>query len=209
MILKAKHHFLIYPFFKWYAAYIVQKSFEKIELHCNFENNSQSVLLIMNHFSWWDGFFAMIINQSILHKKFHFMMLESQLLKYRFFNYTGGYSISKKARSMIESIHYTIEILKNKNNMVLMFPQGKIESMHQQTFSFENGISKILNQSAQHTTVIFAANIIDYFSNKKPTVTLNVEPFKGTGITKNDLEESYNQFYARCIDQQIKNNSVV
>lgn len=130
-------------------------------------------------------------------------MLEEQLLKNWYFKYTGGFSINKKSKSIIETLNYTAELLQNKNNIVLMFPQGKIFSMHHRSFIFEKGIEKVLEKTSGKTQVIFLANIVDYFADVKPNVTMNIAEYKGDSKAA-ALEKSYNLFYESCIETQIK-----
>ncbi len=54
------------------------------------------------------------------------MMLEEQLRKRMYLNKSGGYSVRKGSRSILKSLDYTAELLKEKKSLVLMFPQGKI-----------------------------------------------------------------------------------
>ncbi len=74
-------------------------------------------------------------------------MLEEQLRKHMYLNKAGGFSVRKGSRSIVESLGYTAELLNDKNNLVLMFPQGRIESMHKQDFVFEKGIEYVLKKA--------------------------------------------------------------
>jgi len=199
MLLKARHHFLIYPFFRFYAGRIIRRHFGKVELKNEFCDRNLPVLLLANHFSWWDGFFAMYLNVNILKRKFHFMMLEEQLKRFSFFNKAGGYSIRKKSRSIIESIGYTAELLRNQQNMVLLFPQGKIESVHTENIKFEAGIERILGKVGNEIQIVFMVNLIDYFSDRKPGLYIYISEFQKTNFELKTLQEAYNVFYTRCI----------
>ena len=178
MVLKARHHFLIYPFFRFYAGWIIHRHFGLVELKNEFDDRDLPVLLLANHVSWWDGFFAMYLNVKILRRKFHFMMLEEQLKKFSFFNKTGGFSIRKKSRGVIESINYTAELLRDQGNMVLLFPQGKIESIYKTSFQFESGIGRIVEKADCRIHILFMATLIDYFSNKKPGLYIYVSEYQ-------------------------------
>ena len=74
------------------------------------------------------------------------MMLEEQLRRHWYFNYTGGYSVKKHSRSALESIDYTAELLTDPGNVVLLFPQGEINSLYKDTFVFEKGIERMLKK---------------------------------------------------------------
>ena len=97
------------------------------------------------------------------------MMLEEQLKKHWYFNYTGGFSVKKSTRSAVQTIQYSAELLSHPENLVLMFPQGKVESIHKQSFTFEKGVERILKRTDRSKVqLVFLVNSIDYFINMKP-----------------------------------------
>ncbi len=202
MIIKAKHHFFIYPFFKYYAVKIINKHFENIQIIGSIKEQNLPVLLISNHVSWWDGFWAMYLNLKILKRKFHFMMLEKQLRKFWFFNYSGGFSINNHSKSIIETLDYTAQLLENKENMVLIFPQGKINSMHNQEIVFQKGIDRVLKKINQKIQIIFVANLIDYFSNKKPSIYMYLSEFEYETFNFSDMQNAYIHFFKKSIIKQ-------
>jgi hypothetical protein len=202
MIMKAKHHWLIYPFFKWYGVWKTEKGFRPVIIDGQIREMNRSVLVLSNHFSWWDGFWAMYVNRKVFNRRFHFMMLEEQLKRYRFFNYTGGYSVRKGSRSVVESIGYTIGLLKNKENFVLLFPSGSIESMHKKSLRFEKGIHHILKNQDISPHVVLMACLIDYFSSPKPGLYIYLKEYQQNTPGNQDLEQAYNDFYLECVEKQ-------
>ena len=181
----------------------MKRSFHAFIIEKSVEDKNLPILLICNHISWWDGLWTLHINQQLYHRKYHFMMLEEQLLKNWFFKYTGGFSIRKNSKSVIESLNYTAELLTDKKNMVLIFPQGEIGSMHDNAFVFEKGISKILQRSKNEIQVIFVANLVDYHSNVKPTLHAYMSDYSGNFETT-EIQDAYNGFYQDCVSNQIK-----
>ena len=204
MIIKARHHFIIYPFFKLYAVYKIRKHFHEVFISGEFREKGLPVLLISNHISWWDGFWAMYLNLKLLHRKFHFMMLEDQLKKYSFFINTGGYSVRKGSRSVIESIDYTVNILSDNRNMVLLFPQGMISSIYEQHIKFERGLERIMKEVQGRVQVIFMANLVDYFSQEKPSLYINIMEFDMADYSFEIIEKEYNVFYSASVAGNIK-----
>lgn len=202
MILRAKHNFIVYPFFKGYALWLIKRKFHQANIIGHFNDHKLPVLLIANHMSWWDGFWAMFLNLKILKRKFYFMMLEEQLRKFWFFNYTGGFSVNKKARSMIETLNYTAELLCDYGNMVLIFPQGEIQSMHLQSFQFEKGIQHILRGKEEKVQILFMANLVDYFSTPKPIINIYIQNYLDLSFNIADIQNCYNEFYNRCVEKQ-------
>ena len=131
------------------------------------------------------------------------MMLEEELRKNWFFQYTGGFSIKKQSRSIIETFDYTAELLSIANNMVLLFPQGKIKSVYQEKFVFEKGIEKILQRTKNEIQIIFQANLIDYFADAKPNAFFNLQHYTGARNV-DEMENAYNTFYEQCLQTQAK-----
>jgi len=152
--------------------------------------------------SWWDGFWAFYVNHKIFNRKYHFMMLEKQLRKYWYFNYTGGYSVNKGTKSVVETIRYTLGLLSNPENMVLIFPQGKIQTMHRQTFQFEKGIEHILKEKEGKVQIMFMANLVDYFSAPKPIVNCYIQEYEDLSYSLESIQNQYNGFYGRCVEAQ-------
>ena len=204
MIIKAKHHFVIHPIFKLFSRVMINRHFDHIEVIGNVEmSGERSVLLLSNHCSWWDGFWQLNLNEKVFRKKFHFMMLEEQLKKHWYFNYTGGFSVKKSARSAVETLQYSAELLSHPDNLVLMFPQGKVESIHKQSVVFEKGAEKILHRTNRSKVqILFLVNSVDYFINMRPVLYHYVTEYKGIDISSAGLEESYNAFYEESIKQQ-------
>lgn len=201
-MLKAKHNLVLYPFFKWYAKHSIKGHFETIKIIGDVPVKNLPVLLISNHISWWDGFWAMYINMKVLHRKFYFIMLESQLRKFWFFNYTGGFSVKKKSKSIIETLNYTSELLDDPHNMVLIFPQGEIQSMHSQNIQFEKGLERILKHKEYNVQIVFLVNLVDYFSNKKPSIYCYTHEYIGDAFDAQSLQNSYNLFYKTSVEKQ-------
>lgn len=199
MLIKARHHVIIYPFFKIYSAWIIHRHFGRIEMNKNYESTDLPVLLLANHFSWWDGFFALYWNIRNIKRKFHFMMLEEQLKKFIFFNGIGGFSIRKNSRSILNTLNYTSELLRDRQNMVLLFPQGKIESAYTTKYHFEAGIGRIIEKVGNPVQILFMVNLIDYFSNRKPGIYIYVSEYLDQKRDTASIQEAYNIFFSQCV----------
>ena len=202
-MIEARHHFIIYPFFKLYTLYLLRKHFRHVSIRGEFIDKGLPVLIIANHFSWWDGFWINYLNIKLIKRKYHFMMLEEQLQKNRILNYTGGYSIRKNSRSIIQTLAYTSKLLTNSKNLVLMFPQGKIESIYADNFTFETGLLHILKRLQNNIHLLFVANMVDYVSYAKPAVDIYIAEYKGNKEFLDELQQSYRIFYEQCRANQI------
>jgi len=200
-MIQAKHHIVIYRLFKWLTCFLLKQNFNSIHIESDFIDNGKPVVLIANHISWWDGFWMEYLNQKITHRMFHFMMLEEQLKKHWYFKYTGGYSVKRKSRDIVESIDYTIELLNIPDNIILMFPQGVINSAYNNSIHFERGIQQIIDKSKNDFQVLLVANFTDYFSNAKPNLFIYTKTCSSAFLRNNDVEKEYKQFYAQILSK--------
>lgn len=198
----AKHHVVIYPMFKYLTRFLLRRYFSSVTIKGDFEDNGSPVLVISNHISWWDGFWMLFLNIKVINRKFHFMMLEEQLRKHWYFRYTGGYSVKRGSRSILETINYTSRILEKRANMVLMFPQGQINSIYNSEIKFEQGIGRITKNSLPDMQILFVVNMIDYFSDFKPNLIIYIKTISCNGMDHESVETQYNRFYAEVLGKQ-------
>jgi 1-acyl-sn-glycerol-3-phosphate acyltransferase len=183
-----------------YIQFILYTDFRSISITGDIKPDDRSILLIPNHFSWWDGFFAWHLNQKLFQKRYHVLMLEHELSKRMFFSRVGAFSVNLNSRSIIQSLNYCSEVLNNKDNLLLMFPQGKLGSQHLCEVSFRKGIEYILKQST-NTRVIFAACLTDYYGNRRPSLTIALKEYDGTRSLV-DIENEFNKHMKQSILNQ-------
>lgn len=203
MIIKARHIPFFVRFFSFYARTGLKRHFNDVAFECSVNPEGRPVLLIGNHFSWWDGFIAYRLNDLFLHKRFHIMMLEEQLEKRLFLNKAGAYSIKRGSRSVIDSLNYTSGLLHETENMVVVYPQGTITSIHRRPVRFEKGTERIIAGASEKLIILFYAALPDWFSEKKPGLYVRVIEYSARERSITDLEETYNMFLEECIAKQI------
>ncbi|MFW6350836.1 MAG: 1-acyl-sn-glycerol-3-phosphate acyltransferase [Bacteroidota bacterium] len=207
-MIQANHTSWFQNLFDIYLRYSFKRHFHTIQIEGNIRDKGLPMLLIANHISWWDGFWLLHTNKKKFHRKFHVMMLEEQLKKNRFLSRLGAFSIKRKTRSALDSIHYARQILTSTSNLLLLFPQGEIQSQYKFPFVFEQGWQKILKDIHHPIQVVMVCNVIDYFSNKKPTLFQYLcSPDQNTELTSASIERMYNNFYQQSISQQAERNS--
>jgi len=203
-MIKGRHHWFLYPFFVWYGWMRMKRHFKKIHLSGTISETGLPILVIANHFSWWDGFFIASLNRKKFHKKFHVMMLEDQLKKNWFFQHTGAFSVRKNSKSIIESLTYAAELLQNPDNLVTYFPQGQFESINQEKLHFEKGVEWLLKNLKNEVQVIFVANQMDYFESAKPTLFIHFKTYDYRGKNLQEIEDDFNAFYRSSSLKNIK-----
>jgi hypothetical protein len=200
LIIKAKHNIFVYSFFKWYSKSQLANHFHDVHIKNDTNICNKSILLVTNHVSWWDGFWALYVNEKVFKRKFHFMMLEQQLKKRILFSYSGGFSINKNSRTTLESLKYASDLLNNMNNLVLMFPQGKLHSIYCDKIKFGKGVERIVKNNT-NTEIVMCANLVEYFASKKPSLYVYLQSFDLQEKNIETLENEYNIFYNKCLDK--------
>jgi len=180
---------------------MLRKSFHRLYAEVEDCQAEKSVLLIGNHFSWWDGFIGNYLSYRYFKKKFHVMMLREQLAKRMFLNKAGAFSVEKSSRSAVESILYSAEILSGTNNVLMMFPQGSIESLYHRDFEFARGIERILEKCDPKPEIVFNINLVDYFSRPSPTLFIRTRSYQGD-LSAKEIESAFNRFHLECIGLQ-------
>jgi hypothetical protein len=88
--------------------------------------------------------------------------------------------------------------------LVFIFPQGEIQSMHNQAIKFEKGLERILKKQTNKIQIVFLANLIDYFSNPKPGIYFYVQEYAAEAIDVESIQTSYNKFYSESVEKQKK-----
>lgn len=203
-MIKAKHHWLIAPFFDFYTLFQVNRHFRRMVTDISSSDNGLPLFVIANHMSWWDGFWINYLNLKIFKRRFYFMMLEEQLRKHWFFRYAGGFSVKKGSRSAVESIAYAAQLLGDHRNMLVVFPQGVIQSSHTRDFRFEKGIESILKLASSDFQMLFVANLVDYYSSPTPSLYVHVAICEHRTI--DSIQQAYNLFYNNAIEKHLRLN---
>jgi 1-acyl-sn-glycerol-3-phosphate acyltransferase len=201
-MIKANYH----PFSLWfYSSYfrVLQKiHFRKISvISIDVFPEDQSVLLLQNHFSYYDGYWSMYLCHKIFRRRFHVMMLEEQMKTRMFLTRCGVFSVRKNSRDLIESLNYAAELLQNPDNVVTIYPSGEIRSHHLQNFTFQRGFARLAGDKKNNTAIAFAVVLIDHFSKARPEIRIYIENYTG-GRTAEAIEKAYHSFYHDCILKQ-------
>lgn len=204
-MIEANHRRFFVWFIKVYTSVNLRLSFRKVIIEGDtVVPADKPLLLIGNHFSWWDGFFAWHLNDTLWKRKFHVMMLEEQLQTRMFLNKAGAYSVRRGSRSVIDSLNYTSQLLKKAENLVVIYPQGEISSLYTYPVRFERGIDRIIRSAGTDISVLFYVALVDWFSSKKPSLTLRLRRFDYKGTPGHDaLEEAFNRLISDSIAAQI------
>lgn len=200
-MIKPARYLLTDWFWQQYYKFIIEADFSQFSFNQDIDISREKALLVLgNHFSWWDGFFLYHLNELFFRKRFHVMMLEEQLKQYSFLRYSGAYSVQRKGKPLLESLHYTSHLLGNSENIVVLFPQGKIESMHTPYIHFEKGIKHITDHCEKDIQILFSVALIDYASQRKPALQLYLKEYTHQNpCSLAEMETAFNEHYQQSL----------
>lgn len=187
-------------FSQFYTRILLGLFFNSVTYSGDYEEKGYPILLISNHFSFYDGFIQILLNRKVFKRTFIFMMLEKKLRETMWLTKIGASAIDKGRRSSIQSLDYAVEMLQDKKNLFLFFPQGKIKSIHTREFIFEKGmLSYILKNIKNDFQLVFNVNLIDYGTKLRPDICVFYETQSlKTLASAGDIEREFNRFANAC-----------
>ncbi|WP_183565761.1 1-acyl-sn-glycerol-3-phosphate acyltransferase [Mucilaginibacter sp. SP1R1] len=211
MIIKAKP--LPVTIIKWtvlFLAWFFRRRFNKMIINGAEIKPGHSYLFMSNHFSFWDGFFALyvcfkFINKQQKLKTIYIMSVKKQLEKNWWLKYFGSFSVAPGSRSVDESLDYAADKLDEPGNILLYYPQGNLESSHIRHIEFKDGVYEITQRIKGDCQLIWSSNIIEYFESIKPSVYFNLLDC-GTNKTFDfdALKIKVNKHHEQAIQNQIR-----
>ncbi|MET4083506.1 1-acyl-sn-glycerol-3-phosphate acyltransferase [Pedobacter sp. UYP30] len=200
---KPRESKLIFRFFSWYIRYIIHKDFSRFNFNKVGVRPNASILLLANHFSWWDGFLMFYINKVSFKKKFHVLVNEENYQGVKFLKYLGAFASKGGGKDILETLDFAATLLDDPSNLVLFFPQGKLQSNHVKAISFEKGIGRIIKTGRENTEIVFAATFTDYFENRKPMVNTYLSAHAPAVYESLQvLKSAYNRHYQSSLTKQ-------
>lgn len=196
---------IIYSFFSWYIQFIIKKDFSVFNHNKVALKADSSVLILANHFSWWDGFLLFYINKKVFKKNFHVLINAENYNKVGFLKYLGSFAAENSGKDVLGTLKYAGELLNNPENLVLIFPQGKLYSNHVTSINFEKGVMQMINASQKKINIIFAATFVDYFSKRKPSAYTYLQNWENEEyISLQLLKSAYNKHYDQSVVKQVQ-----
>jgi chlorobactene lauroyltransferase len=137
------------------------------------KNAGIPLIIYANHSSWWDGLVASEISK--MAKLDSFIMMEEKQLKNLFlFRKLGAFSVVREnPRKAVESINYTVNLLKKTDRTLWIFPQGEILPNDARPMKFYNGLSRIIEKISEVFVVPLAMRY-EFLSEFKPQVFVKI-----------------------------------
>jgi len=147
-MIRASKNKIFENLFSVYNTRLLKKHFFGIHLggeqYLNSWVKTIPTIIYANHSNWWDGLAAFHLSKLLWNIDAYIMMDIVQMKKYSFFKWIGAFSVNRNSpRESMESIEYSIDLLKNTNKVLWIFPQGIMQPNDLRPVKFYNGISKI------------------------------------------------------------------
>ncbi|HWZ35124.1 MAG TPA: lysophospholipid acyltransferase family protein [Mucilaginibacter sp.] len=194
-------------FSNWFAIYMrfrMRSYFNQLVVTPFEPKEGHSILLLCNHFSWWDGLWGNYLAYWHLNRKLYIMMQEDHLQKRMLLNLFGGFSINRTSREMIKSLQYAAGLLNDKQNLVVVFPQGSLISNHTTEISVERGIELLIKNIKGPCQIVYSCALIDYFESLKPSVFFHLFDCGVAGeLTLEELTKKINGFHQQALKDQL------
>jgi len=194
-------------FSNWFAIYMryrMRRAFNRLVVTPFTPKPGHSVLLLCNHFSWWDGLWGNYLAYWHLNRHLYIMMQEDHLQKRMLLNLFGGFSINRSSREMIKSLQYAAGLLNNPENLVVVFPQGELISNHTTEINVEKGIERLIKNIKGPCQIVYNCALIDYFESLKPSVFFHLYDCGVAGeVPFDELITRINAFHQHALKAQI------
>ncbi|MGN6180736.1 MAG: lysophospholipid acyltransferase family protein [Mucilaginibacter sp.] len=134
-----------------------------------------SYILMCNHFSFWDGFWAACLCRKIFFKKggmqrLYIMSVKKQMEKNKILRYMGSFSVEPGKRSITESFDYISEVLSQPGNLLLFYPQGNLESAFIRHIKFDEGLYEIVTRITGNCQLVWSSNLVEFYESFKPSI---------------------------------------
>lgn len=118
-------------------------------------------------------------------------MLEDQLKRYWFFKKVGAYSINQSNPvSIARTLDYTGKVLNDKENIIILYPQGEIQPLASEDIIIKPGLKLLLAKNSSGKYVLPLALKIEYGNNKKPNIAAGF----GRIFTSEEICTDYDSF---------------
>ncbi len=189
---------------------VLRVKFNKLYLPEFTVRPGHSYLLMCNHTSYWDGILAFYLCNELIRKKVsegyvYTMVLEKQMQKNWWLKYAGAFSIAPGKNSVAESLTYAINILKTPGNILLMYPQGKLESQYVRHIEMKDGIYEIASRVSENCQLIWCSTLFDFFESLKLNIYFNLyDAGNNDNVDLKVLSDSINEFHLQAVKKQLR-----
>ena len=143
------------------------------------------LVLYLNHSAWWDGYLMYVIHRRVLRSRFdaHLLMEERQLRAYRFFTWSGAFSINRHdPRDAHRSLQYAANLLRTgeRARALFLFPQGQIVPADRRPLVTYPGLARIIARAGPVTLCPVALRY-EFLGQQRPHAFIRLSPTHRVG----------------------------
>jgi 1-acyl-sn-glycerol-3-phosphate acyltransferase len=142
--------------------------------------NDGPLIVYLNHPSWWDGYLCFVIDRILLRSRFdsYLMMEDLQLRSYRFFTWSGAFSVDRtRAESAARSLRYIAALLgREQPSSLFIFPQGTISPNDQRPLRLYRGAAQIAAQLNREVSFLPVALRYEFGKEQRPEALMRIGP---------------------------------
>lgn len=208
MMIEAKKNNMFQQVFSKYTNMLLRKSFNGIHIKGeeNFLNRNKDIpsVIFLNHSSWWDALIPFYLSYSMWNVDGYAFMDIKQLQKYKFFRRIGVFSVNRESgRDSMKSLGYALELLKNKETVIWIFPQGELLHWNVRPVVFEHGLSYMLSKCGKVNLIPVALNY-EFLTEQRPEIFISVsKPVSPDNtISRREMSGHLSGIMERMLDEQ-------
>lgn len=184
---------LFEPLMRWSVFLFDRLYFRAHRWHGQIDDLSGPVLLVANHFSWWDGLWLMLRFRKT-RWQLTVPMLASQLKSRPFLRWWGALPL-RSGRMLAVQVQACELACMQPNQLLLLFPQGQIASLGTSHFNFQTGLLRKLCRPG--VQLVFLYQTVEYGNRPRPEVHHFLEA-QGEQTKLADIEAAYSHFVEQC-----------
>ncbi|MEI8167871.1 MAG: lysophospholipid acyltransferase family protein [Chloroflexales bacterium] len=166
-----------------FARWSLWKSFDRVWLQSHGPLPSPTggpLILYLSHGSWWDGYLMYVLHRVVLRGRFdsYLLMEERQLRAYRFFTWSGAFSINRHdPDDTRRALAYAANLLRGgeRTRALYIFPQGKIVPNDRRPLVTYPGLARIVAQVGPVTLCPVALRY-EFLGQQRPHAFIRLGP---------------------------------
>ena len=160
------------------------------------------------HTNWWDGIVGYTICNRLCKKEIRLMVEE--LNRFPILRRGGAFSVNKKsAQSAMESLKYSVRVLRDLNAILYLFPQGIINPPNHRPIEFQTGLTYIAQKGVKEYGKINLIPIsVNYYFMRDNRPEVWIEMGKNIEFTDASVDrKEYSDHLAKILEELCDNQN--
>lgn len=135
------------------------------------EIQGQSVVIYLNHASWWDPLVCLVLSRQFFADRISFAPIDEVMLeRYAFFKSLGFFGVtSGSARNTLSFLRTTCSILRSPEHALWITPQGRFADARERPAGLQNGLGALASRNLG-TVFIPLAIEYSYWTEPRPEI---------------------------------------